>query len=138
VLTAAELAECQATHEEIMIDTVRLYHSGRIDQQPFDLNLGYEPSDMPEPYYDGKATVQARPIMAGSRTVVEQAKTTLGYAVKLPVTVTGAAPEDLVEVYGSADPKNLGLWLVVQGEESNTFVTARRLSCTLWEGAKRS
>lgn len=138
MLTAEELAECQATHEEIMTDRVRLYHSGRVDQLPFDPALGYEPSEMPEPYYDGKATVQARPIMAGSRTVVEQTKTTLGYAVKLPVAVTAASPEDLVEVVESADPRNIGLWLVVQGEESNTFVTARRLSCTLWEGAKRS
>lgn len=135
MLTAAELAECQATHEEIMTDRVRLYPSGQVDQQPFDPTLGYEPSSRPEPYYDGKGIVQARPVQAGSRDVVEQTITVLGYAVKVPVSVTGAALADLVEVVESADPRNVGLWLVIQGEESNTLVTARRLSCTLFQAA---
>jgi hypothetical protein len=134
MLTADELAWCRATHEEIMLDRVRLYRSGRVAEASFDPALGYEPSDRPEPYYDGKAIVQARPIQAGNKTAVEQPVGLIGYAVKPPYTVTDVNVNDLVEVVESPDPGNVGLWLVVQAEQSNTFATARRLLCTLYEG----
>lgn len=143
MLTPEELAECRATHETIFTDVIRLYHSGQVDEEPFDPALGYEPSSRPEPYYgpgiephNGKGIVQARAIQTGNREVVEQTVSTLGYAVKVPVTVTGAALADLVEVVESSDPRNVGLWLVVQGEESNTLATARRLSCTRFQAAE--
>lgn len=135
MLTPEDLEYCQATHAEIFNDRVRIRHPGRINVQPLDRDLGYEPSDPKPPFYDGPAAVQARPVLAGSRLVVEQAVTTLGYAVKLPVDGTGAdevAKDDIVEVYQSVDPRNLNITLVVNGDESNTFVTARRLSCTVY------
>lgn len=134
MLTAEELAECRATHEEIMLDRVRLYRSGRVAETAFDPLLGYEPSDRPEPYYDGKAAVQARPIQAGNKTTAQQPVGLIGYAVKTPYIVIDVAPNDLVEVVESQDPENVGLWLVVQAEQSNTFATARRILCTLYKG----
>lgn len=138
MLSPEDLAYCQATHAEIFTDKVRIRHPGRTNVQPLDRTLGYEPSDPKPAFYDGPAAVQARPVLAGSRVSVEQAVTTLGYAVKIPVDGVGAAevaPEDIVEVYESADPKNLGLMLLVNGDESNTFVTARRISCTVYAGS---
>lgn len=137
-LTLADLMDARATHESIMLDKVRLYRSGRVAQQPFDPELGYEPSNGPAPYYDGKATVQSKAIQTSTRTIAEQSKSSLGYVVKIPVSAIVIAPEDLVEVTESADPRNVGLWLVVEGAETNTFATARRFSCTVWEGAMRS
>jgi len=134
MLTAEELAQCRETHEEIMLDRVRLYRSGRVNETAFDPLLGYEPSDRPEPYYDGKAVVQARPIQAGNKVATEQPVGLIGYAVKTPYTVMGVAPNDLVEVVESQDPGNVGLWLVVQADQTNTYATARRILCTLYEG----
>ena len=135
-LTLGDLMDARATHESIMLDTIGVRHPG-MTEGAFDPDLGYAPSEPRAEYYHGKATVQAQQISSGT---IEPAGglgtlTMLGYAVKGPVnsTLTGAAPGDIVEVYDSADPRHTGLRLIVRNVESNTFVTARRLVCTLYE-----
>lgn len=134
-LTLGDLMEARATHELIMIDTIGVRHPG-MTEGAFDPDLGYAPATPQPEYYHGKATVQARQISSG---LVNPAGlgtlTQLGYAVHGPVgsAIDNAAPDDVITVYDSADPRHTGLKLVVRNVESSSFATARRLVCTLYE-----
>lgn len=134
-LTLGDLMEARATHELIMIDTIGVRHPG-MTEGAFDPDLGYAPAEPQPEYYHGKATVQARQISSG---LVNPAGlgtlTQLGYAVHGPVgsAIDNAAPDDVITVYDSADPRHTGLKLVVRNVESSSFATARRLVCTLYE-----
>lgn len=136
LLTLGDLMDARATQESIMLDTIGARHPGMIEGV-FDPDLGYAPSTPKDEYYHGKATVQARQITAGD---IQPAGglgtlTQLGYAVKAPVgtAIDQAAPGDFIVVYDSADPRHNGLQLIVRNVESNTFVTARRMICVLYE-----
>ena len=132
MLTPEQLAQCRATHETIFGDKLRMRHRAPATQAPFDPALGYEPSTAEEPFYDGPGRIQARPVQSGSATPGEQAVTVLGYAAAVPWSVADVRPTDIVECYASVDPKNVGLYTVLD-VQSSTFETARRLSCEKYE-----
>lgn len=128
-LTLEDLMGARDDQNSIMFDRVRLYHDEHTDGS-FDPDLGYETTEMPEPYYDGPARVQARPVQSGSRITGEQAVTALGYAVAIPWDVTDARPSDIVEVYQAEyEPAHVGKRLRILDVQSSTYVTARRMSC---------
>jgi hypothetical protein len=134
-LTLGDLMDARATHELIMIDQISVRHPGMVEGV-FDEDLGYAPSEPKPSYYAGKATVQARQISAGQLIPAGLGTLTqLGYAVHGPVgtTIDQAAPNDVITVTDSADPRYVGLTLIVRNVESSSFVTARRLVCTVYE-----
>lgn len=134
-LTLGDLMDARATHELIMIDQISARHPGMIEGV-FDPDLGYAPAEPKPSYYTGKATVQARQISAGQLSPAGLGTLTqLGYAVHGPVgtAIDQAAPDDVITVTDSADPRYVGLVLIVRNVESSSFVTARRLICTVYE-----
>lgn len=134
-LTLGDLMDARATHELIMIDQISVRHPG-MTEGVFDPDLGYAPSEPKPAYYAGKATVQARQISAGQLSPAGLGTLTqLGYAIHGPVgtTIDQAAPDDVITVTDSADPRYVGLTLIVRNVESSSFVTARRLVCTVYE-----
>jgi hypothetical protein len=134
-LTLGDLMDARATHESIMLDVISVRHPG-MTEAAFDPDLGYAPATPKPDYYHGKATVQARQISAG---LINPAGlgtlTQLGYAVHAPVgtAIDQAAPDDIIVVNESADPRHQDLVLLVKNVESSSFATARRLVCTLYE-----
>lgn len=129
-LTLGDLMDARATHEEIMLDRIGIRHPGMVEGE-FDPVLGYAPAEPQPDYYDGKARVQARPVQSGQASPAGLGVlTTLGYAVATPVGLTadGAAPDDIVTVYESADPRLVGLQIVVRDVQASSFVTARRMT----------
>jgi hypothetical protein len=128
-LTDADLASARADQESIMYDRLRIRHDDPVDGE-FDIELGYAPSELPEPFYVGRGRVQARPVQSSERLIAaSQEINLLGYAVAVPWNVTGIRPTDIIEVYESRDPENVGKTLRVSDVQSSTYVTARRMQC---------
>jgi hypothetical protein len=135
MLTAGQLEQCRQTQQLIMLDRVRMRHDDPVDGA-FDDTKGYAPTTGSDPYYDGPARVQARPVQSGAQNAAEQMITVLGYAVAVPWSVDAVRPTDLVEVYASADPDHIGKVLRVMDVQSSTFETARRMSCSDYQEQK--
>jgi len=128
-LSDGDLAEARALQESVMYDRLRIRHDDPIEGE-FDVELGYAPSVLPDPFYDGRGRVQARPVQSSERTVAEsQEISILGYVTAVPWHVTGVRPTDIIEIYSSRDPQNVGKILRVSDVQSSTFVTARRMQC---------
>ncbi len=127
-LTQVDLDEARALQESIMYDRIRIRHDDPANGV-FDVDKGYAPATGPAPFYDGKARVQARPVLSRDASSAGQQLTVLGYVVAIPWNITGLRPTDIIEVYSSRDPSHPGKVIRVQDVQSSTFETARRMTC---------
>jgi len=127
-LTQADMDEARALQESIMYDRIRIRHDDPVDGE-FDDALGFAPSELPEPFYDGKARVQSKPVQSGNGVFAAEDVTQLGYVVAIPWHVVGVRPTDIIEVYSSRDPGAVVKTIRVRDVQTSTYETARRMSC---------
>ena len=118
----------QSVDEGAFLEMLRIRHRAPATEQPFDPELGYEPSTPSPWFYDGPGRIEPRAVQSGNQTAGEQVITVLGYVVAVPREVTECRPTDIVEVYGSNDPVNVGKTVTLVDVQSSSFATERRMS----------
>lgn len=132
-LTAADFSSMRADQDSMMYDRVSIRHPGMVEGE-FDPDLGYAPGAPHPAHYVGRARVQSRNVQSGQAIPAGLGTlTTMGYAVAVPYDVTGVAPDDIVTVLSSIDPRAAGRQLVITDVQQSTYVTARRMTATEYQ-----
>jgi hypothetical protein len=125
VLIGEAAARGRERAESLMTDECRLFRRGAAVWDPV---AGVD--TFPETaLYTGRCRVRPSGTQASGQESSGSELAVFPFTVSVPLSVTDVGLGDLVEVTGSSDGRLVGRVLRVEGVESGTHITARRLGC---------
>lgn len=125
VLIGDAAARGRERAESLMQDTCRVVRRGEVTWNPVTQTETTAETEL----YAGACRIRPAGTQAGGNESSGSQLAVFPYVVSVPFSVTGVGLGDVVKVVTSADANLTGKSLRVEGVESGTHISARRLGC---------